>query len=202
MLGEADEARRLAAQGRSIYAELAMTDLLAAETMETAWMPLRAGDPAGAEEELRPAYETLLASGNRGALCCVAAVLAEALYQQGHCDEAHRLTEESENAAASDDILAQVWWRSVRAKVLARRGDVEQSERLAREAVALSDPTDWIPVKASALLDLAEVLRLTGKPTEAVEPLERALALCEAKGDVVGARRARSSLAELREARP
>ena len=60
---------------------------------------------------------------------------------------------------AADDTVTQVIWRGVRAKVLAREGSCEQAEALAREAVALIEPTDLLSHHGDAMLDLAEVLR-------------------------------------------
>ena len=44
----------------------------------------------------------------------------------------------SEAAADLDDVDAQVGWRCVRARVLARRGSIQEAERLARAAVELA----------------------------------------------------------------
>ena len=50
--------------------------------------------------------------------------------------------------------------RQVEARVLARRGEHVEAERLAREAVALGDETDMLNAQGDAYADLAEVLRL------------------------------------------
>src|SRR5205823_12923011 len=99
-------------------------------------------------------------------------------------------TRESEDAAASDDILAQVWWRTVRAKVLARSGKAEQAVRLAREAVELTAPSDHLVLKGQALEALGETLAVVGNPGEARRILGQAAEAYAAKGDVIDARRA------------
>jgi hypothetical protein len=76
---------------------------------------------------------------------------------------------------------------------------VAEAEQLAREAVSLSEPTDWPNLRADALLSLAEVLSIAGRSHNAWSAAERALAVYEQKGNVVSARRARSLLEELRE---
>jgi hypothetical protein len=86
-------------------------------------------------------------------------------------------------------------WRQTRGKVLARRGELQEGERLAREAVALAEETDMLNAHADALLDLAEVVALASQDARA-EP-DQALALCERKGNLVMAERTRSTLAEL-----
>jgi tetratricopeptide (TPR) repeat protein len=91
-----------------------------------------------------------------------------------------------------------VQWRAVRAKLLARAGESEEGERLAREAVSLAEETpDFLLLRGDALLDLAEVLVATGRPTEAVPAIEKALQLYERKGNVVSASAARGRLAQI-----
>jgi tetratricopeptide (TPR) repeat protein len=79
--------------------------------------------------------------------------------------------------------------------VLAAQGDVEQAERLAREAVALAARTDYLEEHADALMTLAEVLRRAGWAAEATPALEEALRLYERKDNTVLAARAREALA-------
>jgi class 3 adenylate cyclase/tetratricopeptide (TPR) repeat protein len=195
--GEIDEGRRLAAQGQARYRELGHVRWAAASTMDTAQLELRAGDAAAAEAQLRPAHEHLKAIGEKGTRCGVAAILAEALYQQNRLDEAEEFTRVSEDAAASDDVLAQVWWRGVRAKVLARRGDTSPAVSLARQAVELSEPSDLPVMKGQAYEALGETLRLVGEADEARTAYEQALALFEQKGDVVDAGRVAEQLGML-----
>jgi class 3 adenylate cyclase/tetratricopeptide (TPR) repeat protein len=187
--GDHTEARRLAARSRTLLEELGQTTRAAGLTMTGGWIELRAGDAPAAEAELRPAHETLEAIGEKGARCGVAAVLAEALYQQDRLDEAEQFTRASEEAAARDDVIAQVWWRGVRAKVLARHGDGSSALHLAREAVELSEPSDYLIMKAQAYEALAETLRLLGNLEEARWGFGRAAELYEAKGDVVDSAR-------------
>ena len=85
-------------------------------------------------------------------------------------------------------------WRGVRARIRAGRGDVEEGETLAREAVRLAEPTDLLVLRADALLDLAAVVGLGGKLAEAEAAVRRALELYERKGDAVSAARARDQL--------
>ena len=78
---------------------------------------------------------------------------------QGRLREADALTREVEAAASADDVPSQIAWRSVRARVLAARGEHADAEVLAREAVRLAARTDDLRGHAEALLDLAAVLR-------------------------------------------
>jgi tetratricopeptide (TPR) repeat protein len=131
-----------------------------------------------------------------GRLSTEAAFLAQAVYAQGRHEEAEYLTGVGEGAATPDDVFSQMAWRSVRAKALARKGELAQAELLAREAVALAEETDGLNLHGDALLDLAEVLRVAGRPSDAVAAAGRALPLYERKGNLVLAARARAALAE------
>jgi hypothetical protein len=81
--------------------------------------------------------------------------------------------------------------------MLARQGELEEGERLAHEAVVLTEGTDGYAVRTAAVLALAEVLELAGRAGEAVPLAREALRLCEAKGDVISTRRTRERLARL-----
>jgi len=195
MQGRFDEARGILAEVRSTLEELGSRLNLATLGFFIGPLELLAGDPEAAERELRSNCDELERMGERSWLCSLAAFLAEALYVQGRHDEAEHWTRVAEEAAASDDLEAQSDLRSVRAKVLAQRGRFEEAEALAREAIALMDPTGESDHKGDAWFDLAEVLRLAGKDAEAAEALQRALEWYEEKGNVVSANRARAQLA-------
>ena len=197
MAGRIDEARRLAGGGRAIFRELGMEVWWASGAMGVGLVERYAGDPAVAEPALRKGCEALQRMGERSFLSTTSAVFAQTLYALERHEEADEWTHVSEEAAAPDDLLSQMVWRSVRAKVLARRGKLEDGERLAREAVALAETSDMLAFTGDALLDLAEVLRLAGKEDEARSCIQPALALFEQKGVVRMAERARALLAEL-----
>jgi hypothetical protein len=78
----------------------------------------------------------------------------------------------------------------------ARRGDAEEAERLAGEAVAITGQTQHLTFRADALVDLGAVLELIGKPEDARVALARALELYERKGKLVMAERTRTRLSE------
>ena len=115
----------------------------------------------------------------------------------GRYEEAERFIEVSVEAGSADDRATQTLWRSARAKVTAAQGDFEAAERLAREAVEIVELTDWLNTRGDALVDLADVLRLAGRPAEARAPLDEAIHLFEQKGNVVAEQRARVTLGEL-----
>jgi tetratricopeptide (TPR) repeat protein len=84
----------------------------------------------------------------------------------------------------------------VQAKVLARRGDLDDAVRLAREAVSWYEDSDFINLHGDALMDLGEVLDRSGHHAEALEASREALAKYERKGDVPAIDRARRRIAE------
>jgi ATP/maltotriose-dependent transcriptional regulator MalT len=85
-------------------------------------------------------------------------------------------------------------WRRARARVLARRGELEAAERLAREALELVAGTDALNDHADTLLDLAEVLRLAGRGEQAARAVGEAIVLYERKENVAMATQARRLL--------
>ena len=168
MLGHFDAARELVARVRTMTEDLGLArGLPFILRAEHGWIvETLAGNPGAAEREIRVAYEALEQMGEKGLLSTQAARLAQSLYALQRYVEAEGYTKISEQAGASDDIVTQVLWRQVRAKALARRGQVETAEELARDAVALAEPTDALDMRADGLVDLAEVLRLIGRPDE------------------------------------
>jgi len=197
-LGRFDEARALLAEARGELADhgggipLAMATGLTSTEVE-----LLAGDPAAAaafgEEGCRQFDEL----GERAYLSTAAGILARALYELDRLDEADAWAGRAAELGASDDVITQMLWRQVRAKVLARGGEREEAERLSREAVAMGVPTDLLDQQGDAYADLGEVLALAGRADEAAAAFAEALARHERKQNLVMAERTRARLAEM-----
>jgi tetratricopeptide (TPR) repeat protein len=192
MQGHIDEANELRARGRTIMSEHG----------EWIWLPsfwsasisLWENDPVAAERELRPGYEALKKLGSKSHLSSFAHLLAHAVYAQGRYDEAEQLTQECEEVSRPNDVHSQIAMRSIRAKLLARRGLLEAAEQLAREAVDFASESDFHPAHADALMDLAEILNLAGDIEAAASAVEEAIRFYDLKGNVLAADRARSEL--------
>jgi class 3 adenylate cyclase/tetratricopeptide (TPR) repeat protein len=198
MQGDFEEARRLADEAnREIAEREPAINVAMARGQHRGWIENLAGDPAAAEQVQREGYAVLEALGESGYRSTLAGELAQSIYAQGRFDEAERFAEISKAAAASDDLTSQALWRGVRAKVLARRGESAEAERLAREGLAMIEKTEFVMHHSLALLDLAEVLRVAGNTSEAAELAERALTIYEKKGIVVMAETTRALLADL-----
>ena len=157
---------------------------------------LLAGDAAAAERNVRTACDRLEEIGELGYLASAVPTLLEALYRQGRDEEALRLSERWNPARLTvpEDVDGQAAWRSVRAKLLARRGNVAEAEELAREAIALAGATDYVDLHAEALAALGEVLLVAERRDDAVRALEQAVSLFEAKGNTVAATAIRNQL--------
>jgi len=195
MRGRLEEARELVARARSLLQEVALTVWLAGPLTQMAgWVEILVGDPAMAERDLRRGVETLRRIGELSWLSTVAGILAEAVYVQGRYDEVEPFLQMCEETAGSEDAYSQSLLRTVRAKLLARRGDAGAAELLARQAVAVAEPTDFLFLQCFALLGLSEVLQLASRSEEARRVLQEAVERCDRKGFTVGSVRAHAML--------
>ena len=69
----------------------------------------------------------------------------------------------SQEAAADEDLSAQIICQGLSARILADRGRHAEAVELASSAVALAAQTDLLSQHADALLDLAQVLAASGR---------------------------------------
>ena len=159
---------------------------------------LFAGNPSGAERYLAEAFDYLEQQGERGIRSTVAAYRATAAYELGRLEEAEGWVRSALELAALPDFFTEIVTGPVRARLLARRGDNESAERVAREIVARVEETDFLNVQADAYTALGEVLGLAGKRDEASVALEQAIARYEQKENPVMAERVKARMAELR----
>jgi DNA-binding SARP family transcriptional activator len=164
--------------------------MIAAITHPADLIAMLADDPATAENHLRREYDTLHQMGERRYLASTAVKLARAIAAQGQgrYDEAVGLIAISQEAAAGEDISAQVLSQGLSARILADRGQHRQAEAFARSAVALVAQTDLLSHHAGTLLDLAHVLAAAGRVPEAHAAAIPALDLYRRKGNLPGAR--------------
>jgi tetratricopeptide (TPR) repeat protein len=197
MRGDIPRARELLAEGMQTIEESGLTLWAAVNAQEAYLVEMHAGTPAAAIDTLRQSFATLDEGGERAFLSTIAAFLAHALYAEGRDEEAEHFSRESEDAAAPDDVISQVLWRTAGAKIRARRDDLEGAESLAREAVRLVEPTDLMTTRADALSDLAEVLTLASSREEALRALDEAAQLYERKGNLTALGRVRAAAGEL-----
>jgi ATP/maltotriose-dependent transcriptional regulator MalT len=156
-----------------------------------------AGDPAAAEAYLKADSQTLDQMKDEALLSTTDAFRARALLAQERDEEAEHYTRLSERRAAESDLITQIIWRSVRARILAGRGSIDQAEQLACQAVSLAKQTDFLSQTGDALLDLAHILRQAGRLELAHARGTEALHLYQQKGNLVAAASAGALLTRL-----
>jgi class 3 adenylate cyclase/tetratricopeptide (TPR) repeat protein len=186
MRGEFGEARARWARAQALWDELGMTHRRAIRAIDASTIELLAGDAEAAERELRTGYDMLAEIGDVHLRPTLAAYLAAVLAQGGRSAEAQEFADFAESHAWEDDIVTQVMWRVARAQVQASAGKSAEAERLAREAVDLAEPTDFLDLQATALLALTRVLREAESPG-AGSVAAQAGDIYDRKGNIVGA---------------
>lgn len=192
MLGRFDVARGLLAKAMTSAQELGHEVLIDAHIRAAAGdVELLAGEPEAAEALLRMSCDRLEQIGELGFLSSSVSPLVEAVLAQGRTEEALELSDRwrPEDLTVPEDVDAQVDWRRVRALTLARLGQLDEAERLAREAIDTTAATDFTDLHASALVGLGDVLRLAGRAQESTAALEQALTLVEAKRNLAATQR-------------
>jgi len=194
MEGQFKLARQLYAEGEQLLADLGPSITGSSIAFESSRVEMLAGDPVAAERLLRRDYVQLEAVGERYFRSSIAAFLAQTLWTLAKFDEANAFAQTAAELSDADDVWSQVAWRTVRAKLLSRDGQPDEAVTLARQAVALANGTSNIEQRADALVDLDEVLGLTGRQNEQGPPLREALSLYEQKGDLVLAGRLQARL--------
>ena len=85
----------------------------------------------------------------------------------------------------------------MRAKILARGGELKAADDLVRGAIRLAESSDGLNRQAKAQGDRAEILLLAGRSDEAASAFDRALELYERKGNIAGVVRTRAQSRKL-----
>jgi class 3 adenylate cyclase/predicted ATPase len=163
---------------------------------------LAAGDAAAAIAQLRRACDELAKLGEHSYRSGCAVILAKALYEDGRPEEAEREAIAAEREGATVDVINFAAGRSVLARIHTDRGQLERAEEVARSAVAYAFETDIPRVRGDALSALGQVLVAAGRPPEAAQAFQDALALYEHKGDLTEVAATRARLDDLQGAAP
>jgi class 3 adenylate cyclase/tetratricopeptide (TPR) repeat protein len=195
MRGEFEAGRAAYRRGQELLRDLGASREASSTSIEASRVEVLAGDLSAAEAELRRDYGELEAMGERYFRSTVAGLLARVLWLAGQADEAATFAASTQELSDPDDAWSQVLWRVVRARLDLDAGQAESAIRLAKEALDLAAETADLELRADTLRDLAPV-PLDGTSVEA-RRLGEAIALYEAKGDVVSAETARARLREL-----
>jgi ATP/maltotriose-dependent transcriptional regulator MalT len=197
MLGRKDEAEAAFAEAHERAIELGSRWKAANVGMYYGGALLLIDDARGAESRLRPATEILQAMGERRMFSTAVALLAEALFRLSEHEQAMLATMLSEESTAADDFASQMLWMGVRAKILAMRGEFDEAEHLASQALAIARRTDFVNMIGDAHMDSAFVLRRQGAVSRAQASAREALRLYERKKNGPSQQRALRFLDEL-----
>jgi DNA-binding SARP family transcriptional activator len=184
MTGRFDQARERFARSRELTSDLGLRWRAGTHAVISAYIEQLAGDAVAAERDLRIAQEVFAEMEDRWFQAVVAADLLRPVYQQGRFAEALSLI------GGQDDL--SVWFPEARIKtggvhalLLARDGQTERAQILARDAVDVASGTESLLWQAQALQDLAVVLNAVGQVDEALARAGEAVELCERKGSTV-----------------
>ena len=189
-LGRFDVARDKLERSKAICRELGVAYGLVEAHMAGAQMELLAGDAQAAERELRAAIDLATEMGAGRYVALYRTRIAHVLLAQGRDEDARVELEQAREV--SGDAAA---WKSARARIHARRGELDEAVALAREAERATADSDDITARAEILVDLAEVLGASGDANGAAQALAEAVRLHEEKGNLLNAQQCRELLA-------
>ena len=197
MTGHYDEARGDMTRARAGFADLRLDLMAAYLALLVALAESLVGDPVAAERAVLDAEAMVAGPGDRWYQSMVNVDFAHAIIAQGRDADAVAAVERIDLVPAPCDLQWRVKRLAGRARVATRAGDHARAVEEARAAVAAAEPCGLVLVKADAERTLGEALRASGRIDEAKSALGRALALDEAKQNVVAAADTRRLLASL-----
>jgi tetratricopeptide (TPR) repeat protein len=179
--GRFDEARELIGNAIATIERLVADADLAVALHRAGVIGWLAGEFDAAEPPIQRALAAASHARDDRLRATIAASWANlVLATEDRVEEAMALADVAETWATEPTAL--VGCRTARARALVRLGDVQRADKLGREAVSLAEQTDSTDLRANALLHLAEVLRLSGRPNEAQPFVRRAFRLLDRKG--------------------
>ncbi|HEY2437335.1 MAG TPA: hypothetical protein VGH93_09140, partial [Solirubrobacteraceae bacterium] len=169
MRGKFDVARIRYRRSRALLEEFGWWLSAALTSHDSAPVEMLVGDLGAAERELRKDYQTLEQMGERNYISTTAGMLAEVLYRQGRYEESGELAAVCRRLASAEDVASQFLWRCVQAKLLARDRRYEGADVIIAEAIELIGGSDWVDWQGNGFMDLAEICRLGGRISDALE---------------------------------
>jgi tetratricopeptide (TPR) repeat protein len=175
MQGAFDEGRALVEEDDEILRDLGLAQASAAHSIARGEVETIAGDFEAAERILRTGIAKLEDLGDFYSRTNAAWRLAIVLCELGRDDEADSWASIAAMAPPTG-IYVDIWWRLVRAVVLARRGDAEAAEALLVEARDLAGLLDERAIHADIAIMAAEAYRLVGRQDESTRMLRGAVA--------------------------
>ncbi len=192
-----DTGRELFRRGRAALAEAGLEMEYAATCQGPGFVERVAGNLEAEERELRAGLGPLEELGERSFWSTTAMQLADCLSHQGRDEEAGELLPLVRERSPEGDLVNFAGADAIEAQLKARRGEHEDAERLALQAVQASETTDFWNLRGANLKALGDVYSAAGRPDEARAAYGRALAVYEEKGATVPGGRVRDLLTKL-----
>ena len=187
--GEVVSALALLDEAREVFRSLGRELSAAATAFMRGPVLLLADDPSAAAQVLEESCGVLATMGDRAYASTLLALLAEARWRCGDRGAAQAAVDACRRTGAEGDVITQLRWRSVQAKLSALDGDAEQAVQLADSAVRLAARTDEVASQGDVLADRAETRALLGDQHGAQTDLRDAVERYERKGALLAVRR-------------
>jgi tetratricopeptide (TPR) repeat protein len=162
-----------------------------------AWVARCAGDVEQEARILRAMAARLEDLNDRAYLSTTYMELGTSLAELGDDEEAQRALERACELTSPDDMIDVVGIALLKGLLKARRGEFDEAQELAREALERIDETDDVNLQLRTRRIAAEVLRETGRSDDARALLQEIVERAERYGHVTIARQARERLATL-----
>ena len=169
-----DEAERQLEAARQLFEEAGVGTMLGRVLYRLAVVAWYKDDLDKAERLSRESIRMLTQLEDRGTLCEAQRRLAEVLFQKGRLDEAERWAQMALETVGPHDMSSRATTRATMARIRKAQGRPDDAEALLREAIAIFEETEYRAFQATALRELAQLLRERGRDDEA-ETFDRRL---------------------------
>jgi class 3 adenylate cyclase/tetratricopeptide (TPR) repeat protein len=173
--GELEEAEGWFTKALDLYRETASASEIAWTSRQLALVAWKTGNPARAEKLLRESIRLLAPMQERGTLCESQRLLAQVLLAEGRIDEAEKYALAACETVGAEDTTSRATTRVALAQVRAAQRRDEEAESLFREAVEITDGSEYCRLLLDVLPPYAEFLRELDRDADAAE-LETRLA--------------------------
>jgi class 3 adenylate cyclase len=162
-----DEAETQLEAARLLFEEAGVATMLGRVLYRLSVVAWYKDDLDKAERLSRESIRMLTQLEDRGTLCEAQRRLAEILLQKGKLDEAERWAEAALETVGPHDMSSRATTRATLARIRKAQGRPEEAETLLREALAIFEETEYRAFQATALGELAQLLRERGREEEA-----------------------------------
>ncbi len=186
MTGHDEQVRADRAEAHAGLAELHLGAFGVYLTLLDAFAETLAGDPVSAEASLREAEAMVDVTSDRSAAATVYVDLAHAILAQDRPADAAAAVARIDTVRAPCSAEWVIKRHTARALLAGRAGEHQRGLTDARAAVAAAEQTGRVICCANAHRALARLLSATGRELDAATAARRALALDEAKENLVG----------------